>query len=46
MFLLIVPGSNRPRAGRVHAAGQQGDWERAVRALPHQDLPEDRVTHR
>lgn len=40
------PGSHRPGAGRVHAARQQGDRERAVRALPHQDLQEDSIAHR
>lgn len=46
MMVFYVPGGHRPRTRRVHATGQQGDRERAVRTLPHKDLQEDGLSHR
>lgn len=43
---MYIAGGDRPSAGRVHAAGQQRDGERAVRSLPHQDIQEDGLAHR
>ena len=42
----VESGGDRPGAGRIHATGEQGDGEREIRTLPHQNIPQDRQPHR